>query len=290
MRYKIFNGPPREYHKGGFVPDLKYTGDVVMTIDPSKTNCAVVIGDPGGAVISILEMSGNNWKQGPVDDTTEYCFEIKEFLSRYIEGTNMVRIGLEKAITKQGMQHHHSNMVLTEIRGSLLSMFYDKYGFTKDDVEVNNWSWKKAILPDGYRSQSEKGSVRYFYQYLHDYTYINYFEADVTDCLCIYKYIVRETKDSYMIACNDVEESKVKYNCAIMPDWADQLHYREFNYNPSFSLLENATYFANRSRVNGIASIDVNRLHVDDIYKYASGFMEVPTGKVRLVIQLENNL
>ena len=80
MRYKIFNGEPREFHAWDTIPKLSYAGDIVIAIDPSKTNCAMIIGDPGGQVISIVEMSGNNWKQGPVQDTTEYCADIKAFV------------------------------------------------------------------------------------------------------------------------------------------------------------------------------------------------------------------
>lgn len=287
MRYKLFNGRATEWHLGDPVPKLNYTGQIVMAIDPSKTNCAVVIGDPGGEIISILEMSGNNWSAGPVDNTTVYCSEVKNFLSQFIERAELYKAGLEQAITKRGMQHHHSNMVLTEIRGALLDMFYEKYRLTNTDVEVNNWSWKHAILPDGYRSQNEKGSRRYFYQYLHDDTYINYYEADVTDCLCIYKYLIRDCKDNYRIACRKVEEVINKHTYAIMPEWADKLEFRKFEYNPSFTVEQNATYFANRSKRSGIAKVDIGMLSMDDIYANASGFDTIPSsGSVRLVVAI----
>lgn len=287
MRYRLFNGPVHNYSHGDNVPDLKYTGQIVMAIDPSKTNCAVVIGDPGGEVLSILEMSGNNWSAGPVMDTTQYCSEVKEFLRTYIKQAEVLRIGLEQAITKRGMEHHHSNMVLTEIRSAFLNMFWEEYGLKKEDVEVNNWAWKKAILPDGYRSQSEKGSVRYFYQYLGDKSYLDYYEADVTDCLCIYQYLIRDTRDRYRIACQQVEMSRNSYVCSIMPPWTDQLLYRTFEFNPSFTVRENATYFANRSHKSGIARVDINRLSIADIYEAASGFTEIPTDNiVRMVVQI----
>lgn len=287
MRYKLFNGRATEWHLGDPVPKLSYTGQIVMAIDPSKTNCAVVIGDPGGEIISILEMSGNNWSAGPVDNTTVYCSEVKNFLSQFIERAELYKAGLEQAITKRGMQHHHSNMVLTEIRGALLDMFYEKYRFTNTDVEVNNWSWKHAILPDGYRSQNEKGSRRYFYQYLQDDTYINYYEADVTDCLCIYKYLIRDCKDNYRIVCRKVEEVINKHTYAIMPEWADKLEFRKFEYNPSFTVEQNAVYFANRSKRSGIAKVDIGMLSMDDIYANASGFDTIPSsGSVRLVVAI----
>lgn len=287
MLYKLFNGPPHKFEKGGHVPDLKYTGDIVVAIDPSKTNCAMVIGDPGGEVIMILEMSGNNWKAGPVIPTTEYCSEIREFIDRLISPAHLVRVGLEQAITKRGMEHHHSNMVLTEIRAAFLGLFWDKYQLNKKDVEVNNWTWKRAILPEGYRSPSEKGSMRYFWQYLHDKSYIHYFEDDVTDCMCIYKYLILDTQCNYRIACNEKESIHNPYHLAIMPAWADELAYRRFVYNGSFGAETNATYFANRSKKCGIATLDANKLSLDEIYQYASGFTEIPqTDQVRLVVQV----
>lgn len=287
MLYKIFNGVPHRFERGSSVPDLKYTGDIVMAIDPSKTNCAVVIGDPGGEVIMIVEMSGNNWKAGPVIPTTEYCSEIREFISRLIEPANLVRVGIEQAITKKGMEHHHSNMVLTEIRAAFLGLFWEKYQLTKQQVEVNNWTWKRAILPEGYRSPFEKGSMRYFWQYLHDNTYIHYFEDDVTDCMCIYKYLILNTQGSYRIVCCEEESIHNPYTLTIMPSWADELNYRQFAYNNSYNVETNATYFANRSKKCGIAVMRATNLSLADIYKYASGFMEIPqTDLVRLVVQV----
>lgn len=285
MLYRLFNGVVHEYSSGDKVPDLKYTGQVVMAIDPSKTNCAVVIGDPGGEIISIVEMSGNNWSAGPVEDTTQYCSEVREFLREYLKPADVYAIGLEKAITKKGMMHHHSNMVLTEIRGALLNLFWEEYKLKKEDVEVNNWTWKHEILPEGYRSQSEKGSVRYFSEYLHDNTYAYYFAADVTDCVCIYKYLTNKTKNNYQIACREVEEKHNDFKYAVMPAWADALGNREFEYNPSFTAEQNAIYFANRSHKNGIAKVDISRLSIDEIYSKSSGFTNIPKeGEARLVV------
>lgn len=287
MLYKLFNGPAHTYGHNDEVPDLKYNGQAVIAIDPSKTNCAVVVGDPGGEVLSIVEMSGNNWSAGPVMDTTQYCSEVKEFLRRYIKNAEVYKIGLEQAITKKGMEHHHSNMVLTEIRGALLNLFWEEYGLDRKSVEVNNWAWKKAILPEGYRSQSEKGSERYFYQYLQDKTYMNYYEADVTDCLCIYKYLIKDTQHTYKIACQQAEEKHTPYQLALMPDWADALEYRKFEYNPSFSPVDNATYFANRSHKSGITAVGLDRITLDDIYASASGFQDIPTHeRIRMVVQV----
>lgn len=286
MKYRFYNGPVRTFRIGDIIQPLQYSGELMMAIDPSKTNCAVVFGDPGGDDVSILEMSGNNWSAGPVEDTTEYCAEIQDFLRQYLSGANLIKGGLEKAITKRGMMHHHSNMVLTEVRGSLLNFFYMEYGWRAEDVEINNWAWKKAILPDGYRGQDEKGSYRYFYQYLKDNRFVDYYGADVTDCMCIYWYMCRDTRNTYMIVCREKEKAKHKYKLSIAPRWlADSLQGRPFQYNPSFKLEENAIYYANRSKTTGVAVANIKWLSVDDIYKHAGGFLEIPgEEEIRLVV------
>lgn len=286
MKYRIFNGPAVEFSHGDFVPPLRYTGQAVVVIDPSKTNCAMVIGDPGGEVQMIVEMTGNGWRQDKPTDTTQYCSELREFITRLLEPCEVYMFKAEQAITKKGMNHHMSSMVLTEIRAALLGLAWENYGFRKEEVEVNNWAWKKYVLPEGYRSQSEKGSIRYFYQYLGDTAYLNYFEADVTDCLCIYKYAIRNCKDTYRIVCTEAQKAIKQYSYAIMPEWADTCECREFTYNNSFTMEENVIWFANHSRSSGIAKIKTDRLNFEEIYEHASGFSEVPKGEVRLIVAL----
>lgn len=286
MKYRLFNGDNFTFNQNDTVPNLGYKGDAVVAIDPSKTNCAIVIGDPGGTIVAIIEASGNNWGSGKPIPTTQYCSELREFLMRVLRPMNVKKVGLEQAITKRGMEHHHSNMVLTEIRAALLGLFWDEYIMRKEEVEINNWTWKHAILPEGYRSQSEKGSKRYFREYLHDLTYEDYHEADVTDCLCIYKYLTRDSAKSYKIVCVQTEECTLDTSIVIMPAYADSMEFRKFQYNPSFSVDDNANYYANRSPVSGIAELPIDNLSLEEIYKYASGFNSLIFEGARLVVMV----
>ena len=93
-------------------------------------------------------------------DTTVYCEEVRQFLKQYLVNANIYFVGVEQAITKKGMEHHHSNMVLTEIRGNILNFFLDQYNVRV--TEINNWSWKAGVLPKGYRGKFEKGSKKWF--------------------------------------------------------------------------------------------------------------------------------
>lgn len=286
MQYRLFNGVNRYWENGNPVPRLKYKGPIVVAIDPSKTNTAVVIGDPGGEVISIIEMSGNNWSVGPAMDTTVFCSELKEFLGATIDGYQVMAFGLEKAITKKGMEHHHSNMVLTEIRASILNLAWEKLRLKEKDVEVNNWSWKHYVLPEGYRGQFQKGSKTYYSKYLGDHRFDDYFGADVTDAMCIYEYLIRGMSGRYVIACTEVESPVCEYTYSILPGYVDSAVGRTFEVNPSFSLEQNATYYANRSNELGAGRINLKFLRLEDIYEKAAGFISIPApDDVRLVVR-----
>ena len=87
---------------GGTVKPLEYGGEVVVVFDPSKTNMAMVIGTPRGDIITTFEFSGNNRKRGPAMDTTQYCMEVREFLSKLFQNVNLYTVAIEQAILKKG--------------------------------------------------------------------------------------------------------------------------------------------------------------------------------------------
>lgn len=233
----------REWTIGSEVTPLAVHGDVVVVFDPSKTNMACIVGTPTGKIIDTLEFSGNNRRRGPVQDTTVYCEEVRAFLKEYLATAHVYMVAVEAAITKQGMNHHHSNMVLTEIRGNLLNFFQETYNVRP--IEVNNWSWKAGVLPQGFRSQSEKGSKRYFQTYFPDNPLSHYFEADMTDCACIFMYVTQKFCSGYVLTCNIAEPCLYKYKYVIIPA-NSELQVMEASFNPRYSLTENLNYFVNR--------------------------------------------
>lgn len=287
MLVQINNGNIQYYFPGDRVEPLKAAGDVVLCIDPSKTNMACLIGSPFGEVYSVVEFSGNNRRRGPVMDTTEYCSEFAEYLKQYLKNVHVYDAAVEKAITKKGMEHHHSNMVLTEIRGKILGLFSEEYGIRDPDVEVNNYSWKSGVLPKGYRGHGEKGSKRYICDYFPGNPFCDYFEADATDVLCMYWYRIRKYQDTYKIVCNKKEESLHKHSIGIYPAFMDNaIGMRKFDYNTHFSLEENSNFYSNRAAVNGITTVPLDSLSIEDIYKYTTGFsnIDLDIKDVRMVV------
>lgn len=262
MQVQINLNEPFEFSAGDRLPAFAFTGDVVVAVDPGKTNMAMTVGTPDGDRLVILQFRA----PGSAYNNSKYCHDFKDFLRRYLEDCNILCFGIESAISKRGMNHHHSSMVLTEIRANLIDLAYDLTG--KPATEVNNWSWKHAILPEGYRSQSEKGSARYY-----DELYNAYGNADVTDSVCIYEYVIKTYCGIYTIQPNAVEKPLSSVHILIRPLGFGQKVTKRFVYNSSLSLQENAVYFANRTWRKGAAIVDIDKLSLEEIYSYTKAFL-----------------
>lgn len=258
------------WSRGDAVHPLEYAGDVVIVIDPSKTNLALIVGTPQKQILNVLEFSGNNRGRGPVMDTTIYCEELRSFLREYLSKCNLYTVGIEEAILPKDKKHahYHSVMVLTEIRGALLNFFLEEFNVKVN--EINNWAWKAAILPDGYRSKSEKGSKRFFEEHMADTPYAYYFEADVTDCICIYWYLCDKFCNRYSLYCNRIEKSLSGFSFSFVPlNSGATENLQEVIFNPRFTLEENLAYYANRILNTFCLEMDVVDVPIDAIYGHS---------------------
>lgn len=272
MLVVVNNTDKYNYHQGMYIKPLEITGDVVIAIDPSKTNMAVYICSPTGETYRCVEFSGNNRKAGPAMDTTLYCSEVRSFLKALLSNVSIYLVGVEAAITKRGMTHHHSNMVLTEIRSNVLNFFLEEYGIRV--IEVNNWAWKRAVLPDGYRGQHEKGSKKFF-EILHPESPLAYYyEADMTDAFCIAMYLISKHCQGYAIVCNQKEEPnentrKFWLYPRSVHDLPNAYHMK---INRHFTIQDNVVFMCNRTNNLCESEVAVEQLTLDDIYGHSMGF------------------
>lgn len=257
MRYRIQSGPWIEFSAGNKVSPFQYGGEVIVAVDPSKTNMAMAVGDPWGVVLTYVEISGKGC------DTTEYCTDFMDFISQYLSLTHPIVFGEEQAVSYKGMQYHVSQMVLTEIRANLLQMI--KSRFSLKPIEINNWTWKHAILPEGYRGQKEKGSKRYLEQF--GFTGVT---DDVTDAICMYLFLQKNQPKKPEPFCDHSEPCVLKHDIYIYSSDAINLPdgFWTFKYNPKFSLEDNVNYYVNRSRGNGYLLVPASALTLDDIYTH----------------------
>ena len=248
------------------VNPFSYTGDVVIAIDPSKTNTAMIIGTPEGHILNILEFSGNNRGSGPVQDTTVFCDEMREFLRAYLSNCNIYVAGIEKTILQKNARNSYiSTTVLNEIRSALLSFFLEQFRISA--IEVNNWSWKSSMLPEGYRSIYVKGSKKFFLEKMPDSDLCHYFKADVTDCYFIYKYLCKERCSNYTMYCNRAEPCLSGYDYSYVPkDSNITTSLREVEYNNRFTVDENLAFYCNRILTPFCMTVSVDDISLDTIY------------------------
>lgn len=272
MRYRIKSGPWIEFSTGDNVTPLDYGGEVIVAIDPGKTNMAMAVGDPWGVVLSYVEISGKGC------DTTQYCTDFMDFISKFLSLTHPICMGEEQAVSYKGMQYHVSQMVLTEIRANLLQLIKTK--FSLQPIEINNWAWKHAILPEGYRSTSEKGSLRYL-----EKCGLTGVTHDVTDVICMYLYLQKQMPAKAKPFCDRSESCSIKHSIFIYSSDAINLPdgFWTFKFNSEFSLEDNVNYYVNRSRGNGYLIVPASALTLEDIYTHCC-YAKSPTEEVKVVI------
>lgn len=264
---------------------LAYKGELIIVFDPSKSNMAVLIGTPSGQVIDNLEFSGNNRKRGPAMDTSLYCQEVRAYLKQYLEGCQIYMAATEATIEKKGVSYYQSNLVLTEIRANILN-FFREY-FHMECLEINNWTWKHCILPDGYRGQKEKGSKRFLGDAFPELGYHLYFEADTCDVVCMYLYIIRKMCQSYTLLCNRSESCDIPYKYVYCPtDTSKQGLGTETVFNNKFSLMDNISYYVNRIMTRFYMDVPVSCVPIEDAYVHAGKFQfsNINDNSVRVVV------
>lgn len=277
------------WHVGMPVNPMNYGGDVVVVIDPGKTNMAVVISTPQTVVLKHFEFSGNNRGRGPVMDTTLYCEEFRAFLWAYLANVHLYVVAIEEAVTyKKGnspYNYHQSNLCLTEIRGNVLNFFIERFGIRC--IEVNNWAWKSHVLPEGYRSQSEKGSKRMFTELLPEMPYKDYFAADMCDVICILWFICDTQCSTYTMFCNRIEDCVREYKYTYVPVGQEvYTKIPEYPLNANFTLQQNINYYANRVFKPFSIVVDMSSVDVDDVYEHSSWFTDknLRDTEVRVVV------
>ena len=261
---------------------LKSEVPVFVVTDPGKTNMAVIVGTVTGKILRLYEFSGKDM------ENAFYCAEFKRYLLAVLQDCAIEEFAQEQPILKMDngkkdvkpeFKQFHSQMVLTEIRSHLRDLAIQMT--TKLPHEINNMAWKKAILPDGYRSQSEKGSHRYqsdINPMFADYTH------DATDAICMYNYMVNKYLEAHKMSCIKSEEATNKYSCVIISEKQLPANYRKFEFNQNFSVEDNAVYIANRFTGICISPLNLQmNISAEEYFKYTSGFLTLDSKDYLLV-------
>lgn len=161
---------------------------VVIGIDQSHTGYALTIMSLRGQPLYSLVIHG---KGTYIDDFVEIQ---KSVLLRIIDITRecLVRIGHEQVIVSKD---YVPMVQLNEIR-TINKMIIDGALGRGTLEEINNWAWKAHVLPpDLRRKELKKGSVKY----VHDFLHISIQDDNITDSICIAKYLLETIPDSRRI-------------------------------------------------------------------------------------------
>lgn len=192
-----------------------YSGKkIIVAIDSSKTNTAIVVGDTSGAILDDYEISG----KGSDIDVYQLCWETRDVIKVLFKGADIIRVGIENVITKKstthgGQDHHYSRTVINAVFNNFVFYFQDYHNVTP--ILVNNQTWKAETLPEEFRKRShDKGSLDYFKSIgsIHGSR-----SDDITDAICIYRYLCKLGSFKLTYDINNITDKIVDYDWFIYP-------------------------------------------------------------------------
>lgn len=246
------------FSRGDYVAPLEIEEQVLVVTDPSKQNMALLVGGLFGDAKVIYEFSGKD-EFGKAIDTVRYCIELREFMVKLLCKCRILEFSQEEAIDKkdkQGLEFFQTSLVLRDVRAFSIVAAVDLTN--KEPHFINNWIWKTDVLPDGYRSQKEKGSQRFLVDY-YGPQYATY-SNDVTDVICMYMHRKKALSKGQLVECVRQEEKQAEYRYYITDISNVKSTMKKFKYNNSFSLTDNLNYFTNRVKGAGYAELDLSKV------------------------------
>ena len=244
-----------------------YSGrKIIIGIDSSKSNTAIVVGDEQGNILDDYEISG----AGSDIDVYELCWDTRKVLTSLFNGAEILKVGIENIITKnekgyKGIEVHQSRAKITAVFDNLIFFFQDKHNIMP--ALINNQEWKAAMLPEEYRKRShKKGSKDYF---IDIGSFWGERKDDVTDAVLIYKYVVKRSDFKVTYSIRETLPYHNKYAWGIYPKTMKfGSNIKEFIIDNNESLEHNLNTVANRIELKevGIIRYPTDKLSINDIY------------------------
>ncbi len=273
-----------------FMP--RYEGKkIVIGIDSSKTNSAIAVGDSSGCVLDYIEVNGVNVGTAE-EETLKLCYDTRVALKEIFKYSKPICVGIENIISKitkgkeTGMTIHESRFKITAVFMSFISFFQDTFNITPQ--LINNQTWKAAVLPSEFRKREyKKGSLAYFKSINSRYQYCS---DDVTDAICILKYLISANSitEGYKIVAPEL--SRYKHEIFLVPpSFISKIPIYPFTLNVNMTLEQNAIVMSNviASKINVLAAAECNveKLTLQDIYTYCTGVFEKKEKRLKLFVR-----
>lgn len=243
-----------------------YSGQhIIIAIDSSKSNTAMIVGTPKGRVLDDYELSG----AGSDVDVYDFCKVMRQQLRVLFLDADILFVGIEDIITKKsdgykGLEIHQSRAKITAVFNNFFFMFQDYFNIKP--VPINNWLWKSTILPDTYRSRDHKKGSK---DWLRDIgNPLGSRKDDVTDAYCIFQFIIK----TYKFKVKDVVETTCptnkNYIYTIFPENVDFPGARWYEIRNNDTLEHNITAVADRCTSEEVALFKwpIDKIPLDIIY------------------------
>lgn len=190
--------------------------NIIIAIDSSKSNSALVVGNEYGDILNDYEISG----AGSDVDVYQLCWDTRKALTSLLKGANIIDVGIEDIITKRAdskknnhLDIHQSRSKITAVFNNFIFFFQDRAGFMPRLID--NWSWKSHVLPEEYRTREhKKGSLDWFNDLGNKWAGR---KDDVTDCVCIFMYMMQGKRKTVITEIKETIPTNRQYSYAIFP-------------------------------------------------------------------------
>lgn len=271
-------------------PMPRYEGKRVMVaIDSSKTNSAIVVNNEYGEMIDRIELNGKE-AGTTLEAVLALCQQEREVLKVLFRGSTPFIVGIENIITKTnreyttGMDTHMSRFKITAVFMSFISFFQDTFGITPE--LINNQTWKAAVLPEEFRSRDyHKGSLAYLRSIHSKYASCS---DDVTDAICIMEYLKMKHEVRNIRRIEGPEASRNSYQCWLVSlEQAKKYDGTLFAENPNMNVTQQAVVMANAIKPNAFAkcTLNIENVTFPEIYTMCAGKHTFSEPKIVLLVQ-----
>lgn len=251
-----------------FSYEPSYVGEqVLVAIDSSKSNSAIVVADEFGDILDDYEISG----AGSDVEVYQLCYETRKQLRSLFDGAKVLSVGIENIITKnkgdyRGMEIHSSRIKITAVFDSFIFYFQDYHNITPH--LINNQSWKMYTLPEEYRSRNhKKGSKDYFDDIGGRWAGR---KDDITDVVCIMKYLINISEIKAVRKIKESLPCDKKFDYMIFPvSMSLPEKCKIFEFNSKLNIIQNVTSTAamlSNSNSLGYFEYPTELLSMKDIY------------------------
>ena len=239
---------------------------IIVAIDSSKSNTAMIVGDEYGNILDDYEISG----AGGNVDVYDLVKDTRAQLKTLFQGAEIILVGIENIITKnekgyKGIEIHQSRYKITAVFDNLIFYFQEFHNIMPK--LINNQEWKAAVLPEEYRKRDhKKGSKDWFMSIGNRWADR---KDDITDAVCIFTYLLKTSEIKVTYKLKETRPARNTYSIGIFPSKMEMPKgSKEFIIENKDSLEHNLAMISNNINDNqiGYIRVDLDLVPIDWIY------------------------